>query len=274
MALVSERIETNVWLANHCHALVHEIGHVAYKKYQKLNEALQYQDSICNSGYMHGVIEEYFVNVTDVFATLKTMCVGLDTGRCYHAVGHGLMYYTGNNLPKSLDYCSSLKGGDAVSFCGQGVFMENFNTDLKLHPSEYLDAKDPFYPCPSQKEKFKLGCYYYAPTFYLAQHKDDYTAGLAWCHTAEENYRGACARGLSSRATKAHIKNLKDLKFVEELCMKGSALLRSDCIDGMVGFYINHFDSVAKGKELCATLLKENQNACIIGVDRRLKMFE
>jgi hypothetical protein len=270
LALVDQRIETDPWLMDHCHPLVHEIGHVAYKKYQNVDEAFKYQDSVCNSGYLHGVIEEYFANTTDVFAAMKTMCNGLDSGRCYHGVGHGLMYYTANNLPKSLDYCSSLSGGDAVSFCAQGVFMENFNTDLKLHPSEYLNPEDPMYPCPAQEEKFKLGCYYYAPTFYLAQHHDDYTAGLAWCNTAEERYQGACTRGISSRATKTHI---SDLKWVENLCMKGSSLHRNDCIDGMVGFYMNHYDSTVAAKKFCTTLLAENQIACLLGVDSRAQYF-
>lgn len=271
LELVEKRVETDEWLMNHCHPLVHEIGHEAYKKYQDFNKAMTYLNDVCNTGYMHGVIEQYFVNVTDVFAAMQTMCTGLDTGRCLHGVGHGLMYYTANNLPKSLQYCLSLKGGDAVAYCAQGVFMENFNTDLKLHPSEYLDPKDPFYPCPKQEERFKLSCYYYAPTFYLAQHNDDYTAGLAWCNTAEEKYQGACTRGISSRATKLHI---AEPLWVENMCMQGSALHRSDCIDGIIGFYINHYDSPAKGKALCAKMLIENQEACYRGIANRSKIFD
>lgn len=271
LALVEKRVETDSWLMNHCHPLVHEIGHVAYKKYQDINIALKYQDGVCNSGYLHGVIEEYFANTEDVFAAMQTMCKGLDLGRCYHGMGHGLMYYTANNLPKSLDFCSTLKGGDAVAFCAQGVFMENFNTDLKLHPSEYLDPKDPFIPCTTQKNQFKLSCYYYAPTFYLAQHNDDYTAGLAWCNNAEGAYQGTCTRGISSRATKTHI---NDLLWVENLCIKGSARLRPDCIDGMIGFYINHYDSTEKGRTLCATLREENQPACYKGISNRESIFQ
>ncbi len=270
LSLVEQRVEKDEWLMNHCHPLVHEIGHEAYKKYKDFNQSMKYLNDVCNTGYMHGVIEEYFVNVDDVFAVLETMCTGLDTGRCLHGVGHGLMYYTGNKLPKSLEYCAALKTGEAISYCAGGVFMENFNTDMKLHPSEYLDPKDPFFPCPTQQERFKLTCYYYAPTYYLALHDDDFTAAFAWCNTAEASRQGTCVRGVSSRATKLHINNPL---WVEDLCMKASSLHQTDCIDGLIGFYINHYDSTLQGKILCGKMQDENQTACYNGIKRRASAF-
>ena len=55
-----ERIKTDNALLRSCHALVHEIGHESYEKYGDFAKAMAYQDEICNSGYLHGVIESHF----------------------------------------------------------------------------------------------------------------------------------------------------------------------------------------------------------------------
>lgn len=35
---------------------------------------MKYQDEVCNSGYLHGIIEARFSRSDDVFADMKTMC--------------------------------------------------------------------------------------------------------------------------------------------------------------------------------------------------------
>jgi hypothetical protein len=271
LGLLQLRVEKDQFLLNHCHALVHEIGHVSYQLYGNLDTALKFQNSVCNSGYLHGVIEEYMAGVTDIFAAIKTMCVGRDEGRCHHGMGHGLMYYTANDLPKSLSYCEALKGGNPIAYCAQGVYMENFNTDLKLHPSEFLKEEDPSYPCPVQKEGFKNSCYYYAPTFFLSQNGRDFEAALPWCASlAEEKYRGTCARGVGALAIKS---NISKPRLVEAICMKGVGNQVPNCIDGMVGLYMNHYDSVIKGKQMCSLLESQNQEVCLAGVYSRSALF-
>lgn len=72
--LLRDESETDDALSRSCHAIVHEIGHAAYMKYGDFSEAMKYQDEICNSGYIHGIIESRFAESDDVFTDMKTLC--------------------------------------------------------------------------------------------------------------------------------------------------------------------------------------------------------
>src|SRR5438034_80271 len=145
-----------------CHALVHEIGHASLKKYNNFGKAISYQDDVCGSGYLHGVIEQDFSTATNFFAAMQTICEGdglsASMGKCYHGIGHGFMYYTGNDIPKSLYYCDTYGSIEKRSYCSEGVFMENFNSQERFHPSKYLNPNDPFYPCAQQTAFYKDAC--------------------------------------------------------------------------------------------------------------------
>jgi hypothetical protein len=69
-----DEIESDDALARSCHDLVHGVGREAYKKYGDFSEAMKYQDEICNSGYLHGIIESRFSESTDPFVAIQTMC--------------------------------------------------------------------------------------------------------------------------------------------------------------------------------------------------------
>src|SRR6185369_1242027 len=261
---LAEMIRTNNSVARSCHALTHEIGQNAYEKYKDFGRAMKYQDEICNSGYLHGIIESRFAEATDIFSTMQTVCntyapqsyIGWE---CFHGVGHGLMYFTENDLPKSLSYCETYKNYDERSACTNGVFMENFNTDEKLHHSIYLKPSDPFYPCQKQTPENKPNCYIYAPTYYLSLHKNDYTDGFAWCQTAEVDFREVCISGMGSQIMKEHI---NDPKFAEATCLHAEKGDQNSCVAGMIGLYINHFGRLDEARKLCGTLEQRNKRIC------------
>jgi hypothetical protein len=259
-----DEIQTNDALSRSCHALVHEIGHEAYKKYEDFSEAMKYQDEICNSGYLHGVIESRFSESDDVFADMKTLCDEYPLGsflswQCYHGLGHGVMYYTSDDLPRSLEMCDAFSSSFAQSSCVNGVFMENFNSDQKLHVSKYLKESDPFYPCAEQANRHKGKCYLYAPTYFLSLHKDDYTGALEWCNGAEDPFKPACVRGVGAQTMK---ENIKSPKMVESICMSGGPEQVASCIEGMIGLYINHNGSLEPARALCEQLEVSNRQTC------------
>lgn len=271
-----ENVERDTALLRSCHAMTHEIGRFSYTKYLDFNQSMQYLDEICNTGYMHGVIEELFYDSHDIVNEMATICgtsqaTSNDEGRCYHGVGHGVMFYTTNDLPESIRLCETYSKISAEQYCAEGVFMENFNLDQKDHISEFLSNEDLFYPCGIQKSRYKDVCYYYAPLHYFGLNKADYDGGLDWCNTAEADYVIKCVRGVAAVMIK---ENMSKPKFVESMCMTAETKQIPYCIDGMIGLYINHHNSPQKGYELCETLLESNRRACTSGVKSREASFQ
>ncbi len=271
MAEMRKAVTGNPALTRSCHGIVHDIGHAAYEKYKDFGEAMQFQDEFCNSGYLHGIIEMHFAQSKNPIVDLQTVCnpypIGSFTSfECFHGIGHGLMYYTINDLPKSLELCEKLQNEFAKSNCAGGVFMENFNTDQKDHISKYLDPKDPGQICKIQDAKFKNACYVYAPIYYLHLHKNNYTEALAWCRTTEGGYQDACAEGVSSQAIKENIENPL---LVEDACTSGTLKQLAPCIHGLVGLYTNHFASFEQSRKLCFNLQFLNRQTCLETIDLR-----
>jgi hypothetical protein len=268
-------IKTDDALARSCHPLVHDIGHAAYEKYGDFGEAMKYQDEVCNSGYLHGIIESRFSESDDVFADMRTMCDQYRSGsymswQCYHGIGHGVMFYTANDLPRSLKMCEGFDTDFGRSNCANGVFMENFNADQKLHISKFLKESDPFYPCPQQENRYKSHCYLYAPTYFLSLNGSDYDAALEWCNGAEAGFEPSCAYGVGTQAMK---ENLNDPKLVETVCMNGEDEQTAPCIEGMTSLYINHHGSLEPARELCSKLEKPNRPACYDAIAANASLF-
>ncbi len=225
---------------------------------------MKYQDEICNSGYLHGIIEASFSESEDVFADMETMCDEYQpestlSWQCNHGLGHGLMYYTANDLPRSLDMCEALDSYFARSTCSNGVFMENFSADQKLHLSEYLKESDPLYPCVDQAKRHKANCYMYAPTYFLSLHQKDYAGALEWCNAAEEGFRRTCACGVGSQTMK---ENINEPGLVESVCAGGPGTERA-VRQGDGGLSISHHGALEPARELCGGLEHGQQTALL-----------
>lgn len=271
-----EEIKRDERLLRSCHPLVHEIGHAAYKKYGNFGEAIQFQDEICNSGYMHGVIESHFDAGFDTTLVLKSICSGYEDGtflgwECYHGAGHGAMYYSNNELPSALALCDLYDTSFERGSCANGVFMENFNTDQKVHFAPQLREDDPFYPCEEQELRHKPDCYFYAPTYYLHLTGDNYGGALMWCKNAEFGFKSICAQGVGSEAMK---QNINQPLRVEGICESGSKKQEKPCIVGMVGLYINHYGSYKPAQEMCETVKDQHKDLCFDAVESYLKLFQ
>jgi hypothetical protein len=242
-----------------CHGIAHKIGRFAFKKYGNVNDALQYQDDVCGSGYMHGVVEEYMSTTKNVYDDMMTVCQQYGA-KCYHGMGHGFMYFTLNDLPRSLQYCDRYEEDFQRTNCYDGVFMENFETDGSMHDSEYLKKDDTFYICRISDEKYKDNCYFYAPRYFLLNNPDKYNETFSECRKAEPGYIASCLRGVGSVTMK---ENLNDIPLVESVCVSGTVQENEECISGMISYYTVNYDSTEKAKELCQQMLPENQPVCL-----------
>lgn len=272
---LAKRMTTNETVFQNCHVIVHAIGRAAYKKYGDFDTALQYQDTTCSDGYLHGVIEAKFASLGSAqaaIAELKSTCAKYHgTDRCWHGTGHGVMFFTANDLPKALSICNTYARSRARGRCYEGVFMENFLSDPDAHPTNYVDAHDPFKPCIAQAGAYKPYCYFYVPIYYLGLHGNDYSAAIKWCEGAEKDYTDSCTRGVGSLAMKF---NIDKPKYVESICMKANPDDVSSCIDGMVSYYLTFTGNLSKTAALCPQLEPAHQKTCDAAVRRNTALFQ
>ena len=149
--------------------------------------------------------------------------------------------------------------------------MENFNSEIRFHPSRYVKASDPFYPCENQTTFYKDSCYFYAPDYYLHLHYKDYMGAIAWCGTAESGFVSKCLNGVGSRVMK---QNLDKPKFAESVCLVAANPEQiASCVDGMVSYYLVNYFSLSKAKDLCESLDSQNKSTCLRAIQKRSTLF-
>lgn len=267
-------IRGNDVLSAECHTIAHALGHAAYEQYGSFETAMQYQDEVCNSGYIHGIIEEYFYTQENIHDVLSSICgnvIGTAFLRwqCFHGVGHGVMYYTDNELPESLALCESLPDTSAIMSCVNGALMENF-TAVGEHVSAYLSEVNPAFPCATLANDYQSDCYFYAPTYYLALHPQQYDEALAWCGTLTPPFTTICVMGVGSQAMKEH---MNTPRLVADMCHR-SPLFSYACIEGLSGMLTFFLGSPDQAREVCDQLDHVDATVCRAITADRAAMFK
>lgn len=258
MARLAEELKKNPALENVCHGITHDIGHAAFEKYGFNDALMDFEDDICGSGYMHGVTEEYLSTADDPLAAMLTACPA-GYGACFHGVGHGLLLYYENDIPKATAGCDMFEEVSEQVSCSEGIFMQNFSPDVQGSENENLDPTAPLSPCDEQSDLHKSACYFYAPRYFLNLHEREYEEAVEICLGAEEEYVGRCIRGIGSVTMK---QNIGDLAFVEAVCLGVPEEHQNECYGGLTGYYVIHSGSVKEAEKLCPMLNKKFQTMC------------
>lgn len=265
-ALDELRVEmsTNEALLNNCHPLVHELGRAAYERYG-YNKAIAELDDVCNSGYIHGVIEQHFSSLDDISRDINSLCSEFLANtfagwQCNHGLGHGIMYYTVNELPKSLGICEQLTSQEAVDACTNGVFMENYIVGDEFHSSDYTDDGDMLFPCHESYVDIdaKANCYLYAPTYFLSSELGTIEDALGNCRTNDE-FESVCVRGVGGAVMKS---NLARPLAVLQACEDGRVRVPS-CYSGALSLYAFHHGGLEELSQLCTQLSGERYDVCV-----------
>ena len=161
---------TNSTVAADCHPIAHKIGAGGLLYYKgDVGKAFSDGSATCGSGYYHGLLQWKLAGVradqvADIASTVckdpKIEANAFIYYQCNHGLGHGLMLYTGLDLPKALDYCHKLQTETDSIMCSGGVFMENQSSSFGLH-SKWLSTKNLLFPCNSKyvQRQDKLYCY-------------------------------------------------------------------------------------------------------------------
>ena len=208
--LFDKDIKTPGPIERDCHRIAHAIGAGALSHFHgNVGQAFVAGRPSCTSGYYHGILERAFLGVdqSKLGSSARKFCASPEVRKsefiayqCVHGLGHGLMIYTGYDMPLSLHTCDKLASGWDATGCTGGVFMENYQSSYGI-VSRWLKAKDLIYPCNSVAEKYKFYCYDLVTARILPKVNYNWKKAAAWCRKSEKNWVKVCFQSMGRDAS-------------------------------------------------------------------------
>jgi cytochrome c553 len=272
-------LQTDAAVAAGCHRIAHRMGSAALSRYKdRVAPAFVAGSPVCASGYYHGIIERAFLGQpTDKLAVVaRQLCSDRQIMKqrflayqCIHGLGHGLMIYTGYDLPGSLKTCDALRTGfDRVS-CSGGVFMENFNSSYGV-TSKYLRRNDPIYPCNDVAKRHKLYCYLLVTANILRVEKGNQARTAEACRGSEPAWIATCfesfGRDVSGIAGNDARKALASCRLARRN--------EGDCLYGVAREIVNADAAGTRGGRFCRRAPARHRAHCHEGVGSVLASLE
>jgi hypothetical protein len=253
-----------------CHQITHAVGHAALARYHgNAAEALSQGAMTCNSGYYHGVIERAFAGVPreQVTRIARRLCTGHAVTKdefllyqCVHGLGHGLMIYSGLDLPWSLKTCDRLQTDfDRVS-CTGGVFMQNLMPGMGT--TRYLRKKDPLYPCNAVTERHKVYCYLMVTSRILSLDGYNWRKTAAWCRRSEKGWVATCFQSYGRDAS--GVSEYQPRRTIQ-LCLEAGQDA-GECLYGASRDYGNNYAGGPQAARLCNLSPSRYRARCFEGV--------
>jgi mono/diheme cytochrome c family protein len=253
-----------------CHQISHWVGHAGLAYYKNdAGVALSHGAMTCNSGYYHGVMQLAFAGLprAAVFAKAKKLCQNpvLHANefllyQCFHGLGHGLMIYSGDDLPWSLETCHRLPDYINGDSCTGGVFMQNFDTTMGV--SKYLKSNNPIYPCNIVSENDKSYCYLIVTARILAVDHYNWKKTAWWCRHSEKDWVATCfesyGRDASGFTTYHAARTVR-------LCRIAGTRM-GDCMDGASWDYANNFAAGPQSVAICEAAPGRFKGRCYEGL--------
>ena len=280
--------EENDFVRSTCHQLTHVIGRAAAERYGDIPSAYGRGVHFCGTGYYHGVMEAVVARTgaDKLQEEADALCADLREREphsdyhyaCAHGLGHGFMALHENELFESLKACEALTDGWERDHCYAGVFMENIVAeDNPSHPSKYLKADQPLYPCTAVETRHKHLCYVYQGQHLLETQNGKFGEALNLCATADDAGRPACYRGLgavgASFGIASETTDAARIATVKRLCMLGEGYeARSNCVGGAANDLIYRQQSATIPKAFCESFRNANLRAvCVQEIEEEIE---
>ena len=271
LEVFEEQMASNSTVRADCHRIAHAIGGAALARYDgKVGRPFAEGSAACASGYYHGLLERAFLGTDkrELGTVAARLCADAEIRRvafvayqCVHGLGHGLMIYTGYDMPLSLRTCDQLPSEfDQVS-CTGGVFMENANSSYGVK-SPWLRENDLIYPCNVVAERHKYYCYLLVTSRILPAVGGSFRRTARVCLKSERDWIGECfesfGRDVSGRMH-------QDPRRIPPLCRLAGRYER-DCIYGAVRDIANNDAAGTRAAQLCKRVGPAVRPNCYRGI--------
>ena len=266
-----EDIKTPGPIERDCHRIVHAIGAGALSHFDdNVGQAFVAGRASCTSGYYHGILERAFLGVPQdqLGAASRRFCADSEIRKtqfiayqCVHGLGHGLMIYTGYDLPASLKTCDKLANGWDATSCTGGVFMENYQASYGVK-SRWLREKDLIYPCNSVAKRHKFYCYDMVTARILPKVNYNWVRAAKWCRKSETGWVPICFQSLGRDAS--GYTRLDPVRILN-ICKVAKEMAR-ECIFAAASDMAYTDVSPRRAKVLCNTAPAETRGYCWVGI--------
>jgi mono/diheme cytochrome c family protein len=202
-------MDANPLVQEQCHRIGHTMGGAGLARYEDAGRALAAGSTVCWSGYYHGVLEDGFYGTesSELGEKARELCSDASIRRdlfllyqCVHGLGHGLMIFTGYDLPKALDTCDELATPWDRDACTGGTFMENFTSFYQVE-SKWLRDDDLLYPCNAVAERRKYHCYQLVTMRILDETGRDWQETARACKESEPAWVEVCYQSFGRDAS-------------------------------------------------------------------------
>lgn len=259
-----------------CHTLSHYLGQYEYQRLKSVRKVYASTDELCSGGIYHGTIEGYFMEKGIFFdgtpemdeimrQEINKVC-GHESeysrtnefGNCIHGLGHALMYVTNNDLVRALKLCDHVESVGYREACYTGALMQNYNSaNDKDHPSIYVKANDPMYPCYILEKRYQSSCYSYGV---LTNFQFDAGKAIALCESVPLDYSRECFKTYGRDRVIITV----DLSEIQNYCdLVKNPQYRSDCINEAASHLVSRFGIDSRlGHELCDMQGRDQQSSC------------
>jgi len=264
---------TNGTVAADCHPIAHKIGAGGLLYFKgDVGKAFADGSATCGSGYYHGLLQWKLAGVAanQVASIASTVCKDPNIEanafiyyQCNHGLGHGLMLYTGLDLPRALDYCHKLQTEDDSVMCSGGVFMENQSSSFGLH-SHWLSTKNLLFPCNSKyvKRQDKLYCYLLVTSHILPYVHGSWTKTAGWCRKSDPGWAQYCFQSMGRDVAGVAVRDPQKMK---EFCAQAGSG-EKDCIYGASRDVMNNDATDPRGAQFCNIVDAKFRNYCFFGI--------
>lgn len=295
------------------HLMAHFVGDILYK--QKGADGIQIctQDfrNACSHAIVIGLFQEKGLQALPEISKACEKAPGGKGayGMCFHGLGHGILAFTGYDIPKTIELCkktgTQAKGDVEYRECVGGAVMEIISGgdhDKKLWKAQsdkYLTTKDPLYPCTADymPEEVKSMCYIYiTPHLFVYAGADlghpepiHFKKAFTYCDklskVTDEANRNACYSGFGKDflglALKRDIRNVADIsdeeiKKIQGWCdLANGADGKSLCYGSAMGsIYWGGENDVKGAIRFCNLIESEKERgSCFIGLTGMVKFY-